>query len=366
MAGRGWPEEELGRAEGWRSRGLAPQGVRVEHTPTARRKTEQRPGETPWLELMERGWEGKGLQDLTTGSAQGAAQLLRAVERETGSVVALKNFNFIEELENEESAAALKNGVETTAVDITEGVLNGTNTNVMDNETESAVVAALKNCVDDCICSDGESVAAAALKNDVCETANARGAAEIADEDQNCMRSESESESQSESQSQSQSQNQSQSGNRQSQSQSQSQSRSQSQSQSRSQEPSTKAPSSKSKKSGGVPRVRPESLPRTTSTMQMHDRRVEGVCFQRKPGTESLGNGVYETTDMNGMLEDSNKDNMNTGTSTGATSPMRRADRRVEGVCGEKSEEMQRIRGGRLGRLKRGGGSRGPRPCGVV
>ena len=31
--------------------------------------------------------------------------------------------------------------------------------------------------------------------------------------------------------------------------------------------------------------------------------------------------------------------------------------------CGE---EMQRIRGGRLGRLKRGGGSRGPRPCGAV
>ena len=86
----------------------------------------------------------------------------------------------------------------------------------------------------------------------------------------------------------------------------------------------------------------------------------------REPGTESLGNGVYETTDMNGMLEDSNKKNMNTGTSTGATSTMRLADRRVEGVCGEKSEEMQRIRGGRLGRLKRGGGSRGPRPCGVV
>jgi hypothetical protein len=168
------------------------------------------------MELMERGWEGKGLQDLTTGDAQGVAQLFgRAVERETGSAVALKNLNFVEELENDESAAALKNGVETTAVDITEGVLNGTNTNVMDNETESAVVAALKNCVDDCICSDGESVAAAALKNDVCETANARGAAEIADEDQNCMRSESESESQSESQSQSQSQNQSQSGNRQ-------------------------------------------------------------------------------------------------------------------------------------------------------
>ena len=83
----------------------------------------------------------------------------------------------------------------------------------------------------------------------------------------------------------------------------------------------------------------------------------------RKPGTESLGNGVYETTDMKGMLEDSNKENMNTGTSTGATSPMRLADRRVEGVCGE---EMQRIRGGRLGRLKRGGGSRGPRPCGAV
>ena len=75
MAGRGWPEEELGRAEEWRSRGLAPQGVWVEHTPTARRKTEQRPGETPWLELMERGWEGKGLQDLTTGDAQGVAQL---------------------------------------------------------------------------------------------------------------------------------------------------------------------------------------------------------------------------------------------------------------------------------------------------
>ena len=320
------------------------------------------------MELMERGWEGKGLQDLTTGDAQGVAQLFgRAVERETGSAVALKNLNFVEELENEESAAALKNGVIETAVDITEGVLKGTNTNnEMDDKTESAAVAALKNCVDDCICSDGESVAAAALKNDVCETANARGAAEIADEDQNCMRSESESESQSESQSQSQSQNQSQSGNRQSQSQSQSQSRSQSQSQSRSQEPSTKAPSSKSKKSGGVPRVRPESLPRTTSTMQMHDRRVEGVCFQRKPGTESLGNGVYETTDMNGMLEDSNKKNMNTGTSTGATSTMRLADRRVEGVCGEKSEEMQRIRGGRLGRLKRGGGSRGPRPCGVV
>ena len=65
----------------------------------------------------------------------------------------------------------------------------------------------------------------------------------------------------------------------------------------------------------------------------------------RKPGTESLGNGVYETTDMkgmledsnkesmNGMLEDSNKENMNTGTSTGATSTMRLADRRVEGVC---------------------------------
>ena len=70
---------------------------------------------------------------------------------------------------------------------------------------------------------------------------------------------------------------------------------------------------------------------------------------------------------MNGMLEDSNnKENMNTGTSTGATSTMRLADRRVEGVCGEKSEEMQRIRGGRLGRLKRGGGSRGPRPCGAV
>ena len=355
----------------------------------------------------------------------------RAVERETGSAVALKNLNFVEESENEESAAALKNGVVETAVDITEGVLIGTNTDVMDDKTESAAVAALKNCVDDCICSDGES-AAAALKNDVCETANAGGAAESADEalknicvevcicssgEMNGMledsskdneqsavalikgaaeaanaggaaeiyveasqrlRRRSESESESESRSQSQSQNQSQSGNRQSQSQSQSRSRSQSQSQSRSREPSTKAPSSKSKESGGVPRVRPESLPRTTSTMQMHDRRVEGVCCVRKPGTESLGNGVYETTDMkgmledsnkesmNGMLEDSNKENMNTGTSTGATSPMRRADRRVEGVCGEKSEEMQRIRGGRLGRLKRGGGSRGPRPCGVV
>ena len=181
MAGRGWPEEELGRAEEWRSRGLAPQGVRVEHTPTARRKTEQRPGETPWLELMERGWEGKGLQDLTTGGAQGAAQLLRAVEREKRSAVALKNLNFVEESENEESAAALKNGVVETAVDITEGVLIGTNTDVMDDKTESAAVAALKNCVDDCICSDGES-AAAALKNDVCETANAGGAAESADE----------------------------------------------------------------------------------------------------------------------------------------------------------------------------------------
>jgi hypothetical protein len=44
------------------------------------------------MELMERGWEGKGLQDLTTGDAQGVAQLFgRAVERETGSAVALKN-----------------------------------------------------------------------------------------------------------------------------------------------------------------------------------------------------------------------------------------------------------------------------------
>ena len=200
--------------------------------------------------------------------------------------MALKNLNFVEESENEESAAALKNGVVETAVDITEGVLIGTNTDVMDDKTESAAVAALKNCVDDCICSDGES-AAAALKNDVCETANAGGAAESADEalknicvevcicssgEMNGMledsskdneqsavalikgaaeaanaggaaeiyveasqrlRRRSESESESESRSQSQSQNQSQSGNRQSQSQSQSRSRSQSQSQSR-------------------------------------------------------------------------------------------------------------------------------------
>ena len=80
-------------------------------------------------------------------------------------------------------------------------------------------------------------------------------------------------------------------------------------------------------------------------------------------GAAEAANAGGAADDMNGMLEDSNKENMNTGTSTGATSTMRLADRRVEGVCGE---EMQRIRGGRLGRLKRGGGSRGPRPCGAV
>ena len=55
--------------------------------------------------------------------------------------------------------------------------------------------------------------------------------------------------------------------------------------------------------------------------MQMHDRRVEGVCCVRKPGTESLGNGVYETTDMKGMLEDSNKESMNGMLEDGARPP---------------------------------------------
>ena len=170
---------------------------------------------------MERGWEGKGLQDLTTGGAQGAAQLLRAVEREKRSAVALKNLNFVEELENDESAAALKNGVIETAVDITEGVLISTSTNEMD-KTESAAVAALKNvesaealktiCVEVCICSSGEmngmledskdnEESAVALIKGAAEAANAGGAADV------------ESESQSESWSESQSQNQSQSGN---------------------------------------------------------------------------------------------------------------------------------------------------------